>query len=59
MFIRHIGFPEQSHLFKEQEIDGSSLLLMRRSDVLKGFEMKLGPALKIYSHIVRLQNYEY
>lgn len=54
-YIRSIGFPEQSLLFKEQEIDGTSLLLLRRSDVLTGFHMKLGPALKIYSHIVRLQ----
>jgi len=54
-FIRNIGFPEQSLLFKDQEIDGSSLLLLRRTDVLTGFEMKLGPALKIYSHIMRLQ----
>ncbi|CAG2101319.1 unnamed protein product [Medioppia subpectinata] len=54
-FIRNIGFPEQSLLFKEQEIDGTSLLLLRRSDVLTGFHMKLGPALKIYSHIMRLQ----
>ncbi|CAG2168552.1 unnamed protein product [Oppiella nova] len=54
-FIRNIGFPEQSVLFKEQEIDGTSLLLLRRSDVLTGFHMKLGPALKIYSHIMRLQ----
>ncbi|XP_054162039.1 histone acetyltransferase KAT6A-like [Oppia nitens] len=54
-FICDIGFPEQSILFKEQEIDGTSLLLLRRSDVLTGFHMKLGPALKIYSHIMRLQ----
>lgn len=57
-FICKIGFPEQSIQFKEQEIDGLSLLLLRRNDVLTGFDMKLGPALKIYSHIMRLQQYE-
>ncbi|RWS16424.1 sterile alpha motif domain-containing protein 13-like protein [Dinothrombium tinctorium] len=54
-FIREIGFPEQAHLFKEQEIDGRSLLLLKRVDVLTGLPMKLGPALKIYAHIFRLQ----
>jgi hypothetical protein len=57
-WLKNIGFPEQSLLFKDQEIDGSSLMLLRRSDVLTGFEMKLGPALKIYSHIMRLQKLE-
>ena len=38
-----------------QEIDGKSLLLMKRSDVLTGLSLKLGPALKIYTHIQRLQ----
>ena len=38
-----------------QEIDGRSLLLMRRSDVLTGLSLKLGPALKIYTHVQRLQ----
>ena len=38
-----------------QEIDGKSLLLMKRSDVLTGLSIKLGPALKIHSHVARLQ----
>ena len=38
-----------------QEIDGKSLLLMKRSDVLTGLSLKLGPALKIYAHVQRLQ----
>ncbi|XP_076307534.1 sterile alpha motif domain-containing protein 13-like isoform X2 [Tachypleus tridentatus] len=54
-FFTEIGFPEQAPAFREQEIDGKSLLLMRRSDVLTGLSIKLGPALKIYSHVKRLQ----
>lgn len=38
-----------------QEIDGKSLLLMRRSDVLSGLSLKLGHALKIYVYVQRLQ----
>lgn len=38
-----------------QEIDGKSLLLMKRSDVLQGLSLRLGPALKIYAHVQRLQ----
>ncbi|XP_039296135.1 polyhomeotic-proximal chromatin protein [Nilaparvata lugens] len=42
-------------VFKEQEIDGKSLLLMKRTDVLTGLCMKLGPALKLYRHVKQLQ----
>ncbi|XP_077550013.1 uncharacterized protein LOC144163087 isoform X2 [Haemaphysalis longicornis] len=54
-FLVHIGFPEQAAAFRDQEIDGRSLLLLKRSDVLTGLSLKLGPALKIYNHIKRLQ----
>lgn len=54
-----VGFTEQSHSFREQEIDGKSLLLMKRSDVLTGLNLKLGPALKIYNHVRRLQTREH
>ncbi|XP_040063472.1 uncharacterized protein LOC115323459 isoform X2 [Ixodes scapularis] len=54
-FLVHVGFPEQASAFREQEIDGRSLLLLKRSDVLTGLSIKLGPALKIYNHIKRLQ----
>ncbi|KAJ0033222.1 hypothetical protein NQD34_000329 [Periophthalmus magnuspinnatus] len=47
------GFPEQAAAFRTQEIDGKSLLLMQRSDVLTGLSIKLGPALKIYEHHVK------
>ena len=57
-YIKEIGFPDQAPLFKEQEIDGRSLLLLKRMDVLTGLQMKLGPALKIYAHIYRLQGFK-
>ncbi|XP_076353536.1 histone acetyltransferase KAT6A-like [Tachypleus tridentatus] len=54
-FFSYVGFPEQASAFKEQEIDGKSLLLMKRNDVLTGLSIRLGPALKIYNHVKRLQ----
>ncbi|KAG8225309.1 hypothetical protein J437_LFUL001924 [Ladona fulva] len=54
-YFRSVGFPEQAHVFKDQEVDGKSLLLMKRSDVLTGLGLKLGPALKMYTHVRRLQ----
>lgn len=43
-----------------QEIDGKSLLLMQRTDVLTGLSIRLGPALKIYEyHIKLLQQYHF
>ena len=40
-----------------QEIDGASLLLMKRNDLVGNARigLKLGPAVKIYNHIRRLQ----
>ena len=54
-FIKAIGYADQASLFKDQEVDGVSLLLLKRSDVISGMAMKMGPALKIYGHIQRLQ----
>ncbi|XP_035253065.1 uncharacterized protein LOC118216143 isoform X1 [Anguilla anguilla] len=48
------GFPEQAAAFRVQEIDGKSLLLMQRNDVLTGLSIRLGPALKIYEHHVKM-----
>ncbi|XP_066564228.1 sterile alpha motif domain-containing protein 1 [Amia ocellicauda] len=50
------GFGEQASAFRMQEIDGKSLLLMQRNDVLTGLSIRLGPALKIYEyHVKELQ----
>ncbi|XP_067118416.1 uncharacterized protein [Centruroides vittatus] len=54
-YFVNAGFPEESAAFKEQEIDGKSLLLLKRNDVLTGLSLKLGPALKIYNHVRKLQ----
>lgn len=48
-------YPDHAGVFKDQDIDGRSLLLMTRSDVVNGLSLKLGPALKIYGHVKRLQ----
>ncbi|KAF5272217.1 hypothetical protein FQA39_LY01299 [Lamprigera yunnana] len=48
-------FPNEAKVFKEHEIDGRSLLLMKRMDVLSSLKLKLGPALKIYRHVLKLQ----
>ncbi|KAK9539849.1 hypothetical protein VZT92_002338 [Zoarces viviparus] len=48
------GFSEQAAAFRTQEIDGKSLLLMQRNDVLTGLSIRLGPALKIYERHVKV-----
>uniref|UniRef100_A0A8C8RLA6 SAM domain-containing protein n=1 Tax=Pelusios castaneus TaxID=367368 RepID=A0A8C8RLA6_9SAUR len=48
------GFAEQALAFQEQEIDGKSLLLMQRTDVLTGLSIRLGPALKIYEYHIKV-----
>lgn len=55
-FFSSLGFPEEAKSFQNQEIDGKALLLMSRNDVLTGMSIKLGPALKIYVHVARLQS---
>lgn len=50
-------FPSEAGIMLDQDIDGSTILLMKRSDVLRGLKIKLGPALKIYSYILKLQTH--
>uniref|UniRef100_A0AAY4ATV5 SAM domain-containing protein n=1 Tax=Denticeps clupeoides TaxID=299321 RepID=A0AAY4ATV5_9TELE len=52
-YFKAAGFEEQAGAFQDQEIDGKSLLLMTRNDVLTGLSIKLGPALKIYEYHVK------
>lgn len=54
-FSSHGFSADVCHIFVEQEIDGRSLLLLHRTDVVSGLGLKLGPALKIYSHVKKLQ----
>lgn len=49
-------FPNEAYVFKDQEIDGRSLLLLKRSDVIKKLPLKLGPSLRIYSVILKIQS---
>ncbi|KAM4750474.1 sterile alpha motif domain-containing protein 1 [Anableps anableps] len=53
-YFTAVGFPEQAAAFRTQEIDGKSLLLMQRNDVLTGLSIKLGPALKIYERYIKV-----
>ncbi len=48
-------FPRHAHVFRDHEIDGPTLYLLKRGDIIRGFDIKIGPALQIYSHIVKLQ----
>lgn len=48
-------FPRHAHVFKDHEIDGPSLYLLKRGDIIKGFNLKIGPALKIYGHVQEIQ----
>ncbi|XP_037936374.1 uncharacterized protein LOC119670257 [Teleopsis dalmanni] len=48
-------FPKEASVFRDHEIDGASLLLLKRSDVIKKLPLKLGPSLRIYSLILKLQ----
>lgn len=58
--IKHSEHPFRTQWVKltfsppQQEIDGKSLLLMQRSDVLTGLSIRLGPALKIYERHVKV-----
>ncbi|XP_072172577.1 uncharacterized protein [Diadema setosum] len=54
-YFKQRGYEEQAASFRDQEIDGNALLLLRRSDVLTGLSFKLGPALKIYKYVSELQ----
>lgn len=49
------GFEDFTQVFRDQDIDGTALLMLTRSDVLMGLNLKLGPALKIYKQIRILQ----
>ncbi|XP_022649344.1 mucin-5AC-like isoform X2 [Varroa destructor] len=54
-FLAKMGYEKESKVFVEQEIDGASLLLLKRADVLSTLGLKLGPAVKIFRHISNLQ----
>lgn len=47
--------PEAAPILKEQEFDGQALSMSRRSDIVRGLGLPLGPALALYRIIVKLQ----
>lgn len=49
-------FPNEAEIFKNQDIDGQSLLLLKRSDVVNRLAIKLGPALRIYNLVLKIQS---
>ncbi|XP_068158823.1 uncharacterized protein Lint-O [Drosophila tropicalis] len=49
-------YPREANVFRYQDIDGASLLLLTRKDVLESFGLKLGPSLRLYELIAALQN---
>ncbi|PSN53578.1 hypothetical protein C0J52_00966 [Blattella germanica] len=54
-YLEQQGYNLQASVFRNNDIDGASLLLMKRSDVLMGLQLKLGPALKVYGQVKKLQ----
>ena len=54
VFIKKLGFGGYSCFFKENEVDGEALMLMREEHLLNTFRLKLGPALKLYKLIRKL-----
>ncbi|XP_037582498.1 lethal(3)malignant brain tumor-like protein 4 isoform X2 [Dermacentor silvarum] len=43
-------------IFKEQEIDGEAFLLLSQTDLVRNLRLKLGPALKVHSCILRFRS---
>ena len=54
-FVSHGFAADICQTLLEQEIDGGSLLLLHRTDVLTSLGLKLGPALKVFKHVKKLQ----
>ncbi|KAM8721518.1 hypothetical protein ACLKA7_007406 [Drosophila subpalustris] len=49
-------YPQESNIFKVQEIDGAALMVLTRQDIIDRFGLKLGPALRLYELILSLQS---
>ncbi|XP_062137966.1 myosin-G heavy chain [Drosophila sulfurigaster albostrigata] len=48
-------YPQESNIFKSQEIDGAALMVLTRQDIIDRFGLKLGPSLRIYQLVLSLQ----
>ncbi|XP_041451451.1 histone-lysine N-methyltransferase 2D [Drosophila obscura] len=49
-------YPNEAQAFNIQDVDGTSLMLLTREDVINGFGFKLGPALRVFQVILSLQS---
>ncbi|KAH9287228.1 Histone acetyltransferase KAT6B [Echinococcus granulosus] len=49
------GFEKEAEAFRHQDIDGTSLLLLKSMSLLTGVGIKMGPAIKICDRIKHLQ----
>ncbi|XP_022777959.1 polyhomeotic-proximal chromatin protein-like isoform X2 [Stylophora pistillata] len=54
-FIAATDCKDKAELFLEEEIDGKALLSLSPEMLMKGMSLKLGPAVKLYNHIVNLR----
>ncbi|XP_076365183.1 uncharacterized protein LOC143254232 isoform X8 [Tachypleus tridentatus] len=50
------GCSDYAEEFRSQEIDGQALMLLKEDHLMSAMSMKLGPALKICSHITSLKD---
>lgn len=50
-FLSTIGFSHTADILLENQVDGFSLLLMRRQDIIDRLSLKIGPALKLYAFL--------
>ena len=55
LFLSILGFDYTAELLYRNNMDGPSLLLLRRVDVLHGLGLRIGPAMKLYAYIERLR----
>lgn len=55
-YFTRLGFnARDAAMFKEEEIDGETLLIMRRSDIVNNTKLKLGITLKMWTEILKFQ----
>lgn len=55
-YFTRLGFnARDAAMFKEEEIDGETLLIMRRSDIVNATKLKLGTTLKMWTEILKFQ----
>ena len=54
-FLHIQGFGNYADQFQENDLNGSSLFLLKESHLLDQFHMKLGPALRLLDIVSRLR----